>query len=300
MKVSELYNAVALLGFEHDIDEEETFYPALNTALHDIFRIVPRVKRAVLAHYPPTNLVADTGKTLYGGEVLSYSAEGAKSYYIEISGKGTITLIGHTDDSEASFGENSGALWDNPYAYSVKRGFIKNIKGKFPGVAGIKITAETVCRIKCIALYSELQSANVEDIPAPSPYVKYNLVRFVEDFAKLHTPPVWINGEERSTVRDYIVEDDTSLSLPRAQGGDVELQYIPKIHEYTVNDGKRELDVPDDYITALKLLIASYVWLDDNASRAQYYKGLYNEEIALIAAKHRDLNPVRYESINNW
>ncbi len=288
MKVKELYNAVALLGFEHEIDEEDTFYPALNTALHDIFRMAPTKRRALLAHYPPDTLVADTEKVLYSNGVLSYKVEGAKAYYIEISGKGVITL----DNG----GESSDEPFDKTYGYQVKRGFCRKKDGDFPAETVITIKAETLCKIRAIAIYGEIATLQTEDIPALEKYIVYDLDRIFPDFSMLVAQPKWNEG---NTLTDFY-SDGKRLSIPRADRGDILIEYTPKIYEYTIDDENKEIDIPDEYIGALKLLIASYVWLDDNASRAQYYKGLYNEEIALISAKHRDLNPVKYESVNNW
>ena len=292
MKVKELYDAVALLGFENEIDEEATFYPALNTALHDIFRMVPVKRRGLLAHYPPNALVADTDKVIHSNGALSFKAEGAKAFYIEVSGIGKIKF----SSEGKSISGLSEITFDLPHGYEVKRGFLRNNDGIFPTETEITVTAESMCRIRAIGIYGEITSANTEDIPAPNGDVVYSLGRIFPDFSTLAEQPKWEGG---STLTKYYVEGE-KLSVPQDCNGDIEIVYIPKIHEYIADDKDGDLDIKDEYIGALKLLVASYVWLDDNADRAQYYKGLYNEEIALISAKHRDLNPIAYESVNNW
>ena len=293
MTVKELYTNVALLGFEENIDEEETFYPALNTALHDIFRMVPIKRRALLAHYPPDTLLVDTEKVLYSNGVLSYCTEGAKAYYIEISGKGAINF---SDVSGERIKRVSDVDFEKVYGYQIIKGFCRKSDGTFPSKLCITINAKTLCKVKAIAIYGDMVSDNADDIPAPDKYTVYNLERIIPDLSMLSARPRWEGGD---TLKDFFLEGNM-LSVPREYKGDIELTYAPKIHEYTVDDNDMDIDLPDEYIGALKLLIASYVWLDDNASRAQYYKGLYNEEIALISAKHRDLNPIKYESVNNW
>ena len=287
MKVKELYDAVALLGFETDIDEEATFFPALNTALHDVLRLVPQKKRAFLAHYPPTALATVSDKLLYSGGVLSYQAEEARAFYIEVSGQGEIIFTKSLGNAVTP-----KTTWDNPYGYRVIRCFLNDIKK-------IEVKAETMCKVRRMALYDELTSSSIEDIPEPSEYISYDLGRVFDDFGKLHEQPKITEDGEKKTLSDYTV-DGNVLSLPRDAAGDIEIVYLPAIPQYTADDKNKDVDVPDDCIGALKLLIASYVWLDDNASRAQYYKSLYNEEIALVVSKRRDLNPVKYESVNNW
>lgn len=286
MKVKELYNAVALLGFENDIDEEATFFPALNTALHDVLRLMPQKKRAFLAHYPPTALATESDKILYSGGALSYNAEGARAFYIEVSGKGEVIFTNSLGNAVTP-----KTTWDNPYGYRVIRCFLNDIKK-------IEVKAETMCKVRRMALYDELTSSSIDDIPGPSEYISYDLGRVFDDFGKLYEQPKITEDGEKKTLSDYTV-DGNVLSLPRDAAGDIEIVYTTAIPRYTA-DSKDDICVPDDCIGALKLLIASYVWLDDDADLAQYYKSLYNEEIALIAAKHRDLNPVKYESVNNW
>jgi hypothetical protein len=293
MKVKELYDAVALLGFENEIDEEATFYPALNTALHDIFRMIPIKRRGLLAHYPPNALVADTDKVIHSDGALSFKAEGARAYYIEISGKGEIKFA---DESGKGINGVPDVDFEKIYGYRMIRGFCRKIDGDFPSELCITINAKTLCKVKAIAIYGDMASDKADDIPIPNKYVIYNLEKIIPDLSMLSARPKWEGG---NTLTDFFLEDNM-LSVPREHKGDIELTYTPKIESYTVNDKDEDIDLPDEYIGALKLLIASYVWLDDNEDRAQYYKKLYNEEIALISAKHRDLNPIKYESVNNW
>ncbi len=286
MKIKELYNAVALLGFETEIDEEATFFPALNTALHTILRMIPQEKRGILAHYPPTALVADSNKMLYGDRVLSYQTEGAKAFYAEISGKGKVVYKnarGEVVNEEP---------WDNPYGFRVIRHIMAD------SVTRVDLVAEAKSRLRCLALYNEVSRS--EDISEPSHYVSYDLSKVFGDFAELHEQPRVIENGESKRVQDFVIEG-ARLSLPRDIEGDIEIVYIPAIPNYTVDNIDDELNISSDLIGALKLLIASYVWLDDGqGEKAKYYKSLYNEEIALAVSKHRDLNITRYESVNNW
>ena len=293
MKVSELYNAVALLGFEKDIDEEATFYPALNTALHDVKRIVPTRRNALLAHFPPDTLVADTDKVIHSNEVLFYKAEGAKAFCIEISGAGEISF---KDENNSSWRMEPVPV-DKAYGYRVIRAFCKSATGEFPDTLEITIKASTMCRLKAIAIYGDIMSEVADDIPSYDKYIRYNLERIIPDFAQMCTQPRW---RDSNALNDYYIDGSKFFYVPRDKTGDIEICYIAKVREYTIDDANEPIELDEECIGALKLLIASYVWLDDNASRAQYYKGLYNEEIALIAAKHRDLNLVKYESVNNW
>ncbi len=280
MTVGELYTAVALLGFENDIDEESTFYPALNTALHDILRVVPYKKQAVIAHYPPVPLVVDSDILHVGGKVLSYSAEGAKSYYIEVSGTGTLTVNGIPYS------------WEDERGYKVYKGFCKD------AVTNISFAGDYDYRIRHIALYDSLSSAREADIVSPSKHVVYDLEEILDDFLRVCETPKMHNADgEDEEFPDFHIRGGL-IRLPRAYPCDAVITYLPTVPNYTKAD--EELAIRSDCIGALKLLIASYVWLDDNASRAQYYKSLYNEEIALIVSKDKDPNVIKYKTVDNW
>lgn len=299
MKINDIYTEVALLGFENEIDEEATFLPALNRALHSVLREVPTVRSAILAHYPPTPLVSESNLTIHGGEGLSYKTEGAKTFYLEIAGAGRVSfkLFGDNDISiphslDFDFPLTSDSA--NPFGYMVFRCFIVGNGGVIPKKVEVTITAKSMCRVRSIAMYDEATSDSKEDIPAPSKYIAYDLKR-VTGYGRMCAQPMLA---DETLISDYVIEDD-KLLIPRDITGDVVITYHPAIPRYTAVNGD-VLPISDDLKGALVYLIASCVWLDDNKDRSQYYKTLYNEEIALVARKRHELNITRYESVNNW
>jgi hypothetical protein len=50
----------------------------------------------------------------------------------------------------------------------------------------------------------------------------------------------------------------------------------------------------------MPLLVASYVWLDDEPAKASYYLSLYREQEALIKAEEKRLNPITIKNVNGW
>lgn len=293
MTCREFYNEVAQLGFENAIDEESTFYPALNTALHSVLREVPMVKSAILAHTTLNPLVSDTNLTIHGGEGIFFKTEGAKSFYIELSGVAEISFKMYAEN-KIEIPHNLDFKNDRQ-GYKVTRCFLVGNGGIIPHTVEVSVSAITLCKLKAIALYGEVTSDKTEDIQSPTGYVEYDLRDVCEKFGALYYPPKYEGG---ITLSDYVIEGE-KLSLPRDTDGDIVLAYTPAIPRYS-EDAEGEIAIPDNCIGALKYLVASLVWLDDNASRAQYYKALYNEELINIKRTHRDLNPIKHESVNNW
>ena len=50
----------------------------------------------------------------------------------------------------------------------------------------------------------------------------------------------------------------------------------------------------------LPVLIAAYVWIDDEPQKSEYYKYLYSERAAEIERKGKDTSPVIIKSSNGW
>ena len=48
------------------------------------------------------------------------------------------------------------------------------------------------------------------------------------------------------------------------------------------------------------MLIAAYVWIDDEPQKSEYYKYLYSERAAEIERKGKDISPVIIKSSNGW
>ena len=79
---------------------------------------------------------------------------------------------------------------------------------------------------------------------------------------------------------DYQIVNGKQLRLHASDTGTYEIIYRTKITVGTTDTSTVPLD--DDLAALLPLLVASYAWLDDNASRSQYYRALYERQAALI------------------
>ena len=77
--------------------------------------------------------------------------------------------------------------------------------------------------------------------------------------------------------------------------GTVTLRYKPYPKKISKNESDSPIDIPRELESLLPLLCASYVWLDDNPERSQYYLELYNAEAALIKRRF----PARLEGFRD-
>ena len=80
MTVSDLYQAVAKLGFENTLEDDGVFLYAANRALLQVNAIRPHTKLLRLHHAPLANLLGGIGyDAVEKGETdLIYTAEGAR------------------------------------------------------------------------------------------------------------------------------------------------------------------------------------------------------------------------------
>ena len=89
------------------------------------------------------------------------------------------------------------------------------------------------------------------------------------------------------------------MRIPESYFGKINLIY-KRAPEKLVGNPDDDVPVPDGCEHLLPLLAASYVWLDDDPEKSQYYMSLYRE--AMSAVKYYDRAHIdnSYHVINGW
>ncbi len=300
MTVSDLYQAVAKLGFEDTLEDDGVFLYAANRALLQVNAIRPRTRLLRLHHAPQANLLGEIGFDAVekAEEDLIYAADGARGYVFEADGHGACYIERHNTESGA---------WEMIREQSFDtRGFelFQGVIDAAPGAVRLRFVGEYLYYIRCVALYDRLRSADAADVPAYGPTVTYDLAVLAEDFLELASPPV-IDGEDRIVIgSDWSLESGHILHLSRAGAGNylVEIAIRPaaiaESDEWATD--MAEIDLDEDLCALLPNLIASYVWADDEPEKAQYYLSLYREEVYNIERRMKTLDPVEIKSVNGW
>lgn len=284
MTCAELYEAVALLGFENALDSEETFYPALNRAVYEINRFRPKRSKIVIAHYPIKPVAIIEHAIYKKGETITLTADNAQSYTFEVTGSGCFTV---ERNKETEIHE-----WNAAESFKRFCGFCE-------GKIKITFSGEYTYIVRNAALFEEKKSEKKEDIPQPSSFTAYNLKAMAEDYLRLCSPPILQTEYPALYAEKYNVENDNILFSNEIEGV-FDVYYETKLKKYSKNDANQELEIDEDLIQALVLLIASYVWLDDEKEKATYYKNLYNEQLSLISATEIKTRPAVYVNVDNW
>ena len=312
MKVSELYAQVAQLGFEDSLDSDKRFLFATERALYQANSIRPHTSAIDVVHIPPTNLLHtsqnDNFEAVWWDSDLPYVVEaagGAIAYYFEVLGRGraTIALISITvEDGEEKVKEDIVVSFDFEGAKRLKayRGIIANPDKK---TVRISFASDYAMCLKSIALYNSLLSNTEEAIPDYKPYHLYNITELTEDFLAFASPPLRESDGNAPVYDGYDVEGN-DLLLSRNLRGVYKVMYQRKIRlpnrETKPSANGETIDLDEELCSALPLLVASYVWLEDEPERAAYYKSLYNERISEISQNKRDYKVTKTINTNGW
>ena len=327
MTLAELYNSVAQLGFEDSLGDDgaDRFIYAANRALLQVNALRPATSSYILNHRPPPNILGDGYDKIYEkrDETLSFEANGAKAYYFEVCGEGRAEILIHR-----SVRDNSGARSDeyvsdvrgvidfNTDGFKVFKGLIKyddkfttdyadteNVK--YSGTVIIKFSGTYAYTIRNLAMYDTVFSSSIDRIPEYGEFVRYDISQRVPDFLALGSNPVIIDEINEKLDKGYHVENGKVLILPYDRPGTyrVEYQRKPRAIQDTGGaelDDTTALDLDEDLCALLPILIASYVWLDDEPEKAQYYLSLYQAQAAEIEFKKQNNAPVEFKSVYGW
>lgn len=81
----------------------------------------------------------------------------------------------------------------------------------------------------------------------------------------------------RGEIMTNIVASDGILYIPRDFDGTVIVSYQRLPEPMLVTDGDIQIDMPRELEHALPFLVASFLWLDDDEAKAQYYLAIYRD-----------------------
>jgi hypothetical protein len=304
MTVSQLYNSVAQLGFEDSLEADENFIFAANRALLQVNALRPATSTCVINHKPMENKVNNAmfdpvDKTTE----LIYYADDVKSYYFEADGTGVLYIekLGAENGEWDIIGmvEFSGSR-----EFTAYRGFIKKDGAFITGTVRMRFVGEFIYSVRNVAMYEYLYSANPNDVPAYEPFCKYDISSLVNDFLSLASPPVIEEGAVVLMNQGYGVENGRVILLPYNKRGIYRVIYNRRpqsiTYEGELADDETKIDLDEDLCALLPILVASYVWVDDDPEKAQYYLMLYNERAVDIERRIYNATPITITSINGW
>ena len=275
MTLTELKNEVATLGAEVDIPIDTALISAANRALLTIFTERPLAKCVRIPTSRPSVSYHAAKISHAGGECKTILLEG-KSYAFRVSGKGSFTPPGSR--VPISF-DSEDALF---------RGFIN-------GGGEIKFEGEYFYTVYNLTAYADTVSESVADIPEYLPYREYNIGALFGDFLFFLEPPTQ-NGEPLS---DTLISGET-VRIFGEVSGEILVTYARAPRKISPDSPSANIDISGECQRLLPLLTAAYMWLDDDAEKAQYYMSLYQNGMGFIRRYNTGTASAKYRDVTGW
>ncbi len=304
MTVAECYAHVVKLGFEDStLEDDEGFYYALNRALAQVALLRPETGVCKINHAPLDNMAfPDSFDIIQVDDEVVFEAERGKSYYFEANGNGRAYIEAEGEKGFSVIGEIAPFSVTN--GFKSFRGFIKK-DGEFTNErVRIRFCSEYLFYVKNVAIYGKLLGASESDIPEYAPYNCYDIGKLAEDFLSLETAPLTEGKRVCVFGLDFDVMAGRTILIPRNKPGVYDVLYRKKAVEVklttSASSDKTELSFDGEICSLIPLLVASYVWAEDEPQKAEYYLNLYREREVQILSVKRNVAPVKFVSVNNW
>lgn len=277
MTANQLLGAVYALGFESSGEADDAFIISANRALREIAaeRGIVRSVEIPVRSVRHTELIRVIRHA--PGEERSIRLEGYSLSFI-LSGRGTYVLEYEGERAEREFDGNK-----IPVKHRV-----------LPGTT-LTFTGELSYTVFNLASFEERYDKD-EQIPLYSPSGVYTIRDFAPDFLHAEGPAVTCEGEK---INGAVISGGT-LYTPHGYDGVVRISYAAAPREIDLDNLDEELDVLPECEHLLSLLVASYVWLDDDGDRAQYYMSLYKDGLARIKRYNNFSLGDTYQDVLGW
>ena len=149
------------------------------------------------------------------------------------------------------------------------------------------------------------QTAGAEDIPGKVSttfcpgYIQYLLGGMAQDFVSIIGAPHTPAGEDVSSL---IIVDNYIL-LPAKYVGTVVIDYRRRPENVTLDTVayNGEIDVQPSCEDLLALIMAYYVWLEDEPTKAERFLQMFMAQVsAELSARSRSYTHERVKNINGW
>lgn len=285
MRYSELVTEVMNLGYKPGtLSEEELITEATNRALRDLFCQKKFTRTVFLAASgaKPTTYFKEIRNP--SGKIIELPAKG-KAFSMKIHGSVTYVVK-----------DGSGMT-----AYSVQSPHEATlIRGVLTTGGSISVWSQFSFTIYDYAIYDQMFSEKVSDIPAIGPTLSFDIRKMYGDFLAFLSPPKDRYGQyiKGCRLHDGILEVDSSF------GGEIILTYrripLPITKSHLANSADPVLDLPEEYEYFFAYLVMAYLYIDTDQIKYSYYRSLYDEHLMRITNSGYEEIDCEYADVNGW
>ena len=251
-------------------------------------------KSITIVHNVVKNLLTDETATKINqitSGTAEYTADGAKSYYFEVTGKGTVTIkVGETEtvieiDSKSDFTEYRGLL-TNDDNEEVKLIFASDYPMSIRNVALYLATYETE-----------------EEVPAYRKKYFYPMKELTDDFYMIDPKGIYYEGnyDEYLQTSEFWQEGTSTLILPRDHEGSYTVYYRAYPTEInTMTEDTYELPLDPEVLAILPLYMASQLYKDDDNGIATSYRNEFEVAFERLRNSANRYSKEEFVSESGW
>lgn len=253
------------------------------------------IKPINIAHNPINNLLTD-GEHIHSQErgKITFTAEGARSFYFEYYGQGKYTInVGNYEYKTETLPLTSG--------YTSIKGLIPNSHDE---IITLIFESDYPLAVKNIALYSANFPEDAQ-VPTFAEKVRYNLKDLASDFYQLSTEDIYYEGDADVTryqrTSDYFQEGNTVLVLDRDTPGNFRIYYKAYPQKITSQTPDEEILAIDDEVSPLLCLyMASQLYKDDDNAIATIYRNEFEVGFERLKDSVSTPSAEKFTSESGW
>ena len=277
MTLNDIKKEVAHLGFESESAVDGSIESAVRRALSTIYtehgtRALGRIYQNLPTPKRHVPMIVHTESI---DEVIA--VEGG-TYAFTVCGTGRFEVRDENGTRTESFDTQMG------YTY-----------GRVHGEGEIRFLGEFRYTVYDLSIFSEVFAAG-DKPPKFGQACEYDLGNIFPDFLCAITSPT--DGKGKKIVGATV--SSGVMYIPYGYIGEVVVEYRKCAPEVSINAPDAQIDIPAELASLVPLLAAAYVWLDDDAEKAQYYMSLYKEAISAVKYYGKEISDGTYYDVNGW
>lgn len=277
MTVNDIMKEVAALGFESEIEGSDSFFTSLRRAVDMLYRDRELYRTKSFFQSIPSPSYFEEVIFSPGGEAIERElTQGAYSFYI--SGSAECTL--KSEDGATVFSCRDGER---------RAGYVDSD-------TVLTLHSDLPFTVHRFSHFRNLLAKSEEDIPTGKRYREYSLRSLFPDFMSAVGEAK--DGEGHSISGAAISTD--SLIMPSSYVGEVRITYRAAPPEIDRNNTDADIKLPRDSEHLVALLVASFMWLDDDSEKAYYYASLYREGINALKRSRERQGSTAFHDVTGW
>ena len=278
MTINQLLKETYALGFEETGEIDSGFLFAASRALGQIYSELADEKRHGIIVCPPTVTQRIAIYSHKPNEKVSFNLRGCCLSF-KFSGIGNFAIEDKSSRRLVGFGDGDGV-----------------IKQFFEDECTLTFSGEHSYVITDLAAFSSNHGYAKSDIPIYSEFTEIELCAKIPDLAYMTRVPTDTGGQ--SIDKAYSIGN--TLYLPTSFNGEALITYKPHPLPIDSEDPDAQIAISGALAHLLPILTASYLWLDDDPEKAEYYAAIYRSEASRISYSARRSTSAEYSDVTGW